>query len=81
MNNVMTAPRRRWSFSLRTLLFWIVPYAAICISIMSCEMVAIDPGPPETDFDWHRRIAVLVVTLLWAVLFWEDQRARKLDSE
>jgi hypothetical protein len=42
----MTAPRRRLSFGLRTLVFWLTPYFA---ALALTSTIAVDPGPEPTD--------------------------------
>jgi hypothetical protein len=72
------APKRRWSFTLRTLLFWLTPWAATCaLVLVSCRERMMSPGQGAPLFHWAKIGTVAGITAVWAVLFWENSRAMK----
>lgn len=69
--------------SLRTLLLWVIPWVATCLLILtSCRRPWIDPGGGEIPlFHWAKLLAVFIVTVLWAVLLWEDSRVMRKQRD
>jgi hypothetical protein len=77
-----TSKRSRFRFELRTLLFWVIPYTAMCLFVLtSCREPATGPGEGIPVLHWSRLVAVGVMTAVWIVLFWEDSRARQRQRD
>ena len=61
------ALKRRWSFSLRTLLLWVVPLCAVCAAVL-----ARDEGIMITS------VKITLITALWVVMLRKDIRNRQM---
>lgn len=74
--------RRRFRFGLRSLLLWVIPWAALCSVVMtSCREPMLSPGQGLPMFHWTRIAACFVITAVWAVLLWENARASSRQRE
>jgi hypothetical protein len=71
------APRSAWlQFSLRTVLFWIMPYTAVCLLVLtSCREPDLNPDQGVPMFHWVKLTTVGIISGIGALLFWEDGRA------
>ena len=73
-------------FTLRTYLFWFVPYVVVCLLVFTAGRdPMIVPGRGIPMWYWGRFALWGVVTAVWLALFFEDrralQRARREDAD
>ena len=77
--------RRQFSFSLQRLIFWVTPWAALCIVVLSAFTTSVlTPGHGIPPWHWAKLVTVAVITAVWAVLVWEDRvaiRRTRLERE
>jgi hypothetical protein len=75
----------RFRFSLRRLMFWVVPLVAMSALIASCEFAGggLRPYQKQPSEALPKAVAIGVIFLVWAVLVWEDHKAiaQPPDSE
>lgn len=65
-------------FDLHTILLWFLPYGALCLIVLTVgREPTMSPGRGIPIYDWRRLVTISVITLVWAVLVWEDRRARR----
>ena len=68
--------RQLFKFSLQRLIFWVTPWAALCIAVLGCGINATSrPGHGIPPWHWAKLVTVAVITAVWAVLVWEDRTA------
>jgi type VI protein secretion system component VasK len=74
-------PRRQ--FDLHTLFLWFMPYAALCLLVLtSFRTRFMSPGPDGIPMlHWKRFVIIGVITLVWSILVWEDRRARRRNRQ